>query len=180
MVTSYNKRPHRSLGGYAPSEVTKQNADEVRLSAYFARNPSKKKNKIVKDAKKRSPQKTKLRGTTFKYKVNDLVRISFKRHPFQRGYQQKWTEELFKIRRRYVRDNVSTYLLKDLLNEDVQGSFNHPELQKVRKDEENTVWKIEEIVKKRKKNGVNQALVRWLGYPKKFDTWIPMSDIQNE
>ena len=43
MVTSYNKRPHRSLGGYAPSEVTKQNADEVRLSAYFARNPSKKK-----------------------------------------------------------------------------------------------------------------------------------------
>lgn len=75
---------------------------------------------------------------------------------------------------------MSTYLLKDLLNEDVQGSFNHPELQKVRKDEENTVWKIEEIVKKRKKNGVNQALVRWLGYPKKFDTWIPMSDIQNE
>ena len=45
MVASYNKRPHRSLGGYTPSEVNKQNADEVRLSAYFARNPSKKKMK---------------------------------------------------------------------------------------------------------------------------------------
>lgn len=41
LVTSYNQRPHRSLGKRAPATVTKENADEVRLISYLS---TKKKN----------------------------------------------------------------------------------------------------------------------------------------
>lgn len=35
LVTSYNQRPHRSLGERAPSSVNKKNADEIRLVTYL-------------------------------------------------------------------------------------------------------------------------------------------------
>lgn len=176
ITDNYNNRPHRSLGSYSPSEVNRENASEVRLSAYFARNPQTKRRVVKKEIKKKAKKKK----SKYKLKVGDLVRITYKRYTFQRDYQQKWTEELFKIRRRYMREDKPIYLLKDLQDEAIEGSFYQPELQKVRKDEKNTAWKIEKIIKKRKRNGTTEALVRWLGYPKKFDSWIPMSDIQNE
>lgn len=36
LVKSYNKRPHRSLGGNAPANVNKENADEIRLESYLS------------------------------------------------------------------------------------------------------------------------------------------------
>ncbi|CAC5394021.1 unnamed protein product [Mytilus coruscus] len=73
----------------------------------------------------------------------------------------------------------SLYKVVDLQNEEIEGSFQDSEVQKVRKDSE-TKWKIEKVIKRRKRNGTKQVLVRWLGYPKKFDSWVPVSDIQNE
>ena len=171
------KKPHRSLGGFTPFQVNKKNAGEVRLSAYLARNPLRKRGAII-ESKKLPKNKKKIR-TKFKHKIGDLVRISHKRHPFLRDYQQKWTEEVFKIRRRYLREDIPVYQLKDLKDENIDGSFYAPELQKVRKDE-NTLWKIEKIIRKRKRKGIQEALIRWLGYPKKFDSWVPISDIQKE
>ncbi|CAG2254272.1 unnamed protein product [Mytilus edulis] len=173
MVKGYNARPHRTLGGFAPFEVNKHNAGEVRLSAYLARNPKRREKKVVKKTKIKSRKKS------FRYKVNDLVRLTFKRHPFQRGYLQKWTEEIFKISRRYFRQQLSLYKVVDLQDEAIEGTFQDSEVQKVRKDGE-TKWKIEKVIKRRKRNGTKQVLVRWLGYPKKFDSWVPVSDIQNE
>ena len=105
------------------------------------------------------------------------MRISHDRKPFQRDYQQKWTEEIFKVRRHYDRDKIPVDQLKNFGDEEVAGTFYQPELQKVNKDKD-TVWKIEKILKKRKWGGVQQALVRWLGWPKKFDSWIDVKEIQ--
>ena len=33
-------------------------------------------------------------------------------------------------------------------------------------------------INRRKRNGLKDALVRWLGWPKKFDSWVPESGIQ--
>ena len=173
IVKGYNARPHRTLGGFSPIEVNKQNAGEVRLSAYLARHPKKRNKKVVKKTKSKSKKKS------FRYTIGTLVRLTFKRHPFQRGYQQKWTEEIFKISRRYFRQNLSLYKVSDLQNEEIEGTFQDSEVQKVRKDSE-TKWKIEKVIKRQKRNGTKQVLVRWLGYPKKFDSWIPVSDIQTE
>lgn len=38
-MTSYNNRPHRSLGGNAPVTVNQENADEIRLDAYLSGKP---------------------------------------------------------------------------------------------------------------------------------------------
>ncbi|CAC5359402.1 unnamed protein product [Mytilus coruscus] len=100
-------------------------------------------------------------------------------HPFQFGYQLKWTEEIFKIRRGYFRQNLTLYLVSDLHNDPIEGSFYQSEVQKERKGGD-VKWKIEKLLKDEKRNGTLQALLRWLGYPKKFDSWIPVADIQNE
>lgn len=64
------------------------------------------------------------------------------------------------------------------MNEPIQGSFYASELQKVSKDEQ-TQWSIEKIIRKRKVGGKPEVLVQWLGWPKKFDSWIPEIDVKN-
>ena len=42
------------------------------------------------------------------------------------------------------------------------------------------MYKIEEILKKRKnKSGQVEVLVRWKGWPSKFNSWIPENQIEN-
>lgn len=122
-VHDYNHRPHRSLGQIKPADVNTENADEVRVSAYLTKKAQRHETaKKVKGMKKKR---------SFKFKVGDLVRITYIRHPFQRDYQQKWTEELFRIRRRYLRQGISVYQLKDFSDESIDGTFYQPELQKM-------------------------------------------------
>ncbi len=69
------------------------------------------------------------------------------------------------------------YRLRDWEGEDVDGTFYQSELQGVRVDE-NTAFKIETVLKKKTVNGQKQALVRWLHWPKKYDSWIPESEVK--
>ena len=50
-------------------------------------------------------------------------------------------------------------------------------LQAVTKDIQ-SVYKIEHVLKTRKRQGLNELFVKWLGWPKKFNSWIKESDIQ--
>ena len=69
-----------------------------------------------------------------KFKVGDKVRISkYKRKIFYRGYTPNWTEEIFLIDK-IQSTNPITYRLKDLNNEEIQGSFYEPELLKATQD----------------------------------------------
>lgn len=106
LVKSYNKRPHRSLGGNAPANVNKENADEIRLESYLSG-----KTKLdVNQSKTLGRSKEKKRAKPFfKYKIGDDVRLSQLKHPFQRDYQQKWTEEFFKVNERYKRGQIPVY-----------------------------------------------------------------------
>ena len=69
-----------------------------------------------------------------KFKVGDKVRISkYKRKVFDKGYTPNWTEEIFLIDK-IQSTNPITYRLKDLNNEEIQGSFYEPELLKAKQD----------------------------------------------
>ena len=61
--------------------------------------------------------------------------------------------------------------LKDYGGEIIQGTFYEAELQKVVKAED-AIYRIEKVLRKRKKNGETQHLVRWQGYSKDFDSWV--------
>ena len=63
-----------------------------------------------------------------KFKIGDKVRISkYKRKTFDKGYTPNWTEEIFTVDKiQYT--NLITYKLKDLNDEEIQGSFYEAEL----------------------------------------------------
>jgi hypothetical protein len=61
-------------------------------------------------------------------------------------------------------------LVKGDHGEILEGTFYAEELQKVIKTDD--VYKIEPILKKRKKGRRVQYLVKWLRYPESFNSWI--------
>ena len=66
--------------------------------------------------------------------------------------------------------NPVTYKIKDLNDEEIQGSFYEPELLKAKK----SVFRIDKVILRDYKK--KQALVKWSGYPDTFNRWIPIKD----
>lgn len=62
------------------------------------------------------------------------------------------------------------YILVDYDGEQVKGTFYDKELQKVIKH--NDIYQVEKILKKRGKGKNYIYLVKCLGYPNKFNSWV--------
>ena len=108
----------------------------------------------------------------YDFKIGDKVRISKFKKKFEKGYTPNWTEEIFIIYAINMTNPV-TYLIKDLNNNPIKGSFYKQELQKTTTDQE--LFRISKIIKKKNKN----AFVSWEGYGPEFNSWIPISSIKN-
>ena len=157
ITESYNNTYHRSIG-MTPAEVNPENEDDVwqRLQKFHD-----------------IPE-----SHDFKFDINDKVRISVLRKAFEREYDIKWSVEFFIIADRYFRDDIAKYKLKDYANEEILGSFYEDELQKINVDEE-TVYRIENVIRYRNRRRQREALVKWVGWPAKFNSWIPMNELQD-
>jgi guanyl-specific ribonuclease Sa len=159
ITTSYNNTYHRTIKR-TPSSVTKENQAEVWMVQYGG------------------PLTHKPDGA-FKLNVGDYVRISHLRRTFQREYDERYTGEIFKVAARRVRGGLNIYSLKDFYDEDVEGTFYEPELQRITVDPDG-VFKIDEIIRSRKRRGVEKEfLVKWRHWPSKFDSWVKASDLQD-
>jgi hypothetical protein len=144
LVASYNGSYHRSIG-MSPNDVTPEKSEIITRRLYPEKPPPK-----------------------WKFNIGDTVRISKYKHIFEKGYSQNWTDELFTIVERYPTHPV-TYGLNDLAGESIKGKFYEQELQKV--DKRDDVYRVEKILKTRKRNGQVQYLIKWLGFPDKFNSW---------
>ena len=92
------------------------------------------------------------------------------RKPFAKGYRGEWTGEIFKID--LIRNTEPvTYNLADLQGDRVIGIFYERELQKVTVP---SAFEIETVLDKKK----DKLLVKWLHYPKKFNSWISTKDLK--
>ena len=111
-----------------------------------------------------------------KYMVGDTVRIFKYKSTFTKGYEANFAEELFKIIK-VIRGDPNFYELEDLECEPIIGKFYEKELLAV--DKKDDVYKVEEILKRKKVGGKKMVLVKWLGYDSKHNSWTPESDIQN-
>ena len=112
--------------------------------------------------------------TSKKFKIGDTVRISRIKGIFEHGFLPNWTEQIYKIHE-INNSTPVTYILKDLKDEIIEGGFYKEELQKTSQD----VFRIEKVLRKKKINGIEHGLVKWIGYNDKFNEWLPVSKINS-
>ena len=122
---------------------------------------------------KYTDQSQPLKEMTFRHPFSMMVT-----GPIDREYSQKWTGELFKIDTWFRREGVPVYTILDWDGERVDGTFYEPELQPVTIDP-TTEYRVEKILKRRLRNKRKEVLVRWLHWPKKYDSWIPDVDVKD-
>ena len=147
LVQRYNEDVHRSIR-MAPRDVNKSNEAEMWQRLYG------------------QVTKTRRRG---RLKVGDKVRLSERVKTFKKGYLLQWTEEVFRIRR-VIQGPVLMYKVEEFDGTSVQGTFYTEDLQKVTVDDD-MLWRVEKVLKRRH----GQMLVRWKGWPSKYDSWIKAS-----
>jgi len=161
LVRSYNNTVH-STTGFKPSEVTEKNSMELYEKVYIP---------ILNKRAKTRPK--------WSFRIGQLVRLSLFKDKFKKGYAQKYSEEVFKVSAR-IPSHPPRYRIEDLKNEKVSGSFYTQELKAVNAKETSQInWKVERIVNNRKIKGRKYSLIKWFGYPEKFNTLIPTSDLPN-
>ena len=90
-----------------------------------------------------------------KFSIGDHVRIKKKKKTFDKGYTQRWTEEISTISNIQLTILV-TYKITDYNGEEIQGSFYEQEHQKTNQD----IFRIEKVINQQG----NKNLVKWLGY----------------
>jgi hypothetical protein len=71
-----------------------------------------------------------------------------------------------------MKQGLAIYTIKDVTDDAVDGTFYESELSKVIVTDE-TTYRIERVLKRKK----NEVLVKWWGWPKKFNSWIPRQDV---
>jgi len=110
-----------------------------------------------------------------RFKMGDTVRIKKEKRVFARGYKPTFTSEIFKIKHVLAHLPITMYTLEewDGSNE-IEGNFYPEELSLVKGE----VFKIERVVRKQKRNGQLMALVKWEGFPAKYNSWVLASEIQ--
>ena len=153
LVDAINHSYHRSIKR-RPVDVTVKNEKEVWETLYG--------NAILKTV-------------GFKFDIGDKVRVTKYRNPFKKGYLPNYTEEIFTVTHQIPRQ-PPVYKIKDWASEPIDGIYYDEELIKVVKPEE--IYKIEKILKTRKRKGVVEHFVKWSGYPDKFNQWINQTDLK--
>ena len=75
-----------------------------------------------------------------------------------------------------MRDQQPVYILTDWFNKIQKGTFYQAEFQRVETDED-SLFLIDKIIKYKGRGKNKEALVSWKGWPKKFNSWIPASNL---
>ena len=90
-----------------------------------------------------------------KFKIGDHVRISKYKNIFAKEYSPNWSEEIFIIKK--IQNAIPwTYVISNLNNEEIMGSFYEKE------------FRIEKVIKRKG----NKLYVKWKGYNNSFNSWI--------
>ena len=122
ILSQYNNTKHSSIKMTPLEASRKKNESIVYFNLYVDR--------------KQFPSK-------LKFKIGDKVRISkYKRKVFDKSYPPNWTDEIFLIDKIQSTNPVNNRI-KDINNEEIQGSFYEPELLKTKQD----VFRIDKVIR---------------------------------
>ena len=157
LIEKYNSTYHRSIK-CTPSDARKTSNHQQVFNALYG--GSNKFDENLRDLPK--------------FHVGDQVRITKKKNHFEKGYTTNWRNEVFIVTE--VQPTYPyTYKLDDTRGEKVIGTFYEPELQLAKQ----TIFTIEKVLRRRTtKEGKKELYVKWKGYSKDFNQWIPVEDVE--
>jgi transposase InsO family protein len=155
LVDGYNKSVHRTIG-MRPIDVRASHVPAIFAKVY---------GKFLSSGKHKPLNR------------NTSVRVNKIKKTFEKGYLPNWTREKFEIDETIKKAGKTVYKLKDRLGEEIEGTFYPEEIQVV--DKEGTLFRVEKILKTRTVNKRKEHLIKWLGYPDKFNSWIKASQLRN-
>ena len=105
----------------------------------------------------------------------DAVRITKPKQVFDKGYFPSRSDHIYRIEQTHALE-PEFYDLKSDSGRKVEGRFYRPELVKTRLDEA-TTFRVEKVIRTRKRKGVKELLVKFIDYPETY--WIKETDIVN-
>ena len=164
IIHSYNNTKNHTTG-MKPSKVTKGHVE--RCLWWHLYKPTESYEKLHKIAR-----------VPFAYKKDDKVCISHMVKTFERAYNEKWTREIFEVVQSFKHFGIHKYCLCDLDGEDVKGTFYEPELHLVDYSAQGS-FEVEKVIEKRGCSKKEEVLVKWKGWPEKFNSWILASNLQS-
>ena len=94
---------------------------------------------------------------------------------FEKEHAATWTEEIFKSKEVINKSSPPTFIIEDLLGEEITAKFYKEQLQKVQLP---TSFIVEKVHRRCRRKGITEVLVSWRGYPEIFIQWLPQKDIQ--
>ena len=112
IVKNYNGRPHGSLDGLSPSDINKSNEDVTWKKLYID---------VLKPSVLKKKRTYHTRDPNLKWETMLDCRES--RTLFQRDYEQKWTEEVFIVSRRFLRQRYGCTKLRIMMGTPSRGHF---------------------------------------------------------
>lgn len=150
IIKEYNHTIH-SKTQKRPVDITKQNEKQILHTIY----------------------KPNLLNTSIsKFQVRDKVRISVKKHIFEKGYTPNFSTEVFTVQK-VLPTTPITYILEDYQNQTIKGCFYKEELIKTKVPD---IFLVEKIIKKRG----NKNYVKWYGFDDTHNSWIEDTEIINK
>ena len=158
IVQGYLNTVHNSTN-MRPIDITEKNAQDVYEKLYL-------------------PQQIELENKKIKYafEIGDKVHLAMDRSVFHKAYKETYFQEIFEIYSR-TPTHPPRYKLKDMLREEIKGTFYEQQLTKIPSDYTGGLERVEKVIRYRQGSSGKEALVRWKGYAPKYDTWLRVQDI---
>ena len=165
----YHRRRHRTLK-MSPDEAAEEKNHNKILRQNLKRYATFDKKKHLKNKK------------PTKFKKGQFVKLFRKKGPFTKGYAQNVTKEYFEIYHIDRKLSKDRFYLKDLAGDKVLGSFYEEYLVPFQPPADGAVLKLDpnhKDFKRKNIRGVPHIFVKWLGWPNKFNQWVPLNDVQH-
>jgi transposase InsO family protein len=172
IVCSYNHCFHRTIGQRPVDVVTREDGKAVWRRVYYDSKEAR--------LRRADAYPTNTDNIT---NVGDHVRLSRWKGRFEKGYVPSWSREHFQVKSvtkpRRGGNRRPVYKLKDMQDEDIEGVCYPEELQYVPPKAANTL-EVERVLRKRRGQDNNiETLVRFKGWPEKFNRWLSDAELRH-
>jgi hypothetical protein len=110
-----------------------------------------------------------------KFHIDQTVRMSVAKHPFEKGHEANFTRELYRISQVLDNDPIQ-YRLEALNKEPVLGKFYESEITPA-SEEKDKLYLIDKILDRKVENGQELVLVSWLGWDRSHNSWVNATNV---